>query len=294
MKTLTVVLLLFISGMAVAQDVPILVTPEWLNEHQKDASVVILRTGFLKWDYDAEHLPGASFLWVPSLAPDTQEGGSMNAPDLKQATKLLQSLGVSNSSHIILSHVRNEVSPTARIFLTLEQLGMKGRVSFLNGGLEAWKKAGFAVTKEIPLAKKGKFKPKPEVILVDKNYVLNRLTSETSTIVDARMTRFYNGEPTGNPRDGHITGAKNIPYTDMIDQTTNTFKPLDQIQPYFTSVDESKKKELVAYCFIGQTASVVYMAGRMLGYNMKLYDGSLQEWSRIKELPMEVTPTEKK
>jgi thiosulfate/3-mercaptopyruvate sulfurtransferase len=31
------------------------------------------------------------------------------------------------------------------------------------------------------------------------------------------------------------------------------------------------------------------MAGRMLGYNMKLYDGSLQEWSRLEELPMEKT-----
>jgi len=50
---------------------------------------------------------------------------------------------------------------------------------------------------------------------------------------------------------------------------------------------------MVTYCFIGQTASVVYMAGRILGYPMKLYDGSLQEWSRIKELPMEM-PVEHK
>ena len=48
-----------------------------------------------------------------------------------------------------------------------------------------------------------------------------------------------------------------------------------------------KDKELVAYCFVGQTASVVYLGGRILGYSMKLYDGSMQEWSRIKELPLE-------
>ena len=124
-------------------------------------------------------------------------------------------------------------------------------------------------------------------MIVDKDYVSNHLSSDTTIVVDARMARFYNGDPTGNPRDGHIAGAKNIPYTEMVDQN-NFFKPNDQLESYFKPV-AGKDKELVAYCFIGQTASVIYMAGRILGYHMKLYDGSLQEWSRIKELPMETS-----
>ena len=99
---------------------------------------------------------------------------------------------------------------------------------------------------------------------------------------------FYDGEPTGNPSDGHITGPKNIPNTEMVD-ASNMFKSSDQLQAYFTPVAPDKSKEVVTYCFIGQTASVVYMAGRMLGYSMKLYDGSLQEWSRLDNLPKEVT-----
>ena len=93
------------------------------------------------------------------------------------------------------------------------------------------------------------------------------------------MKKFYDGEPVGNPRDGHIAGAKNIPYPDLIDPN-NFIKPVDQLQGYFTPVIDSKEKEIVTYCFIGQTASVVYLAGRILGYNMKLYDGSMQEWSQ--------------
>jgi thiosulfate/3-mercaptopyruvate sulfurtransferase len=32
---------------------------------------------------------------------------------------------------------------------------------------------------------------------------------------------------------------------------------------------------------------VDYLAGRSLGYRMKVYDGSMQEWSRDPNLPME-------
>jgi thiosulfate/3-mercaptopyruvate sulfurtransferase len=55
----------------------------------------------------------------------------------------------------------------------------------------------------------------------------------------------------------------------------------------FDKVFQRKDKELIVYCFIGQTACVDYLAGRALGYQVKLYDGSLQEWSRDPILPME-------
>jgi thiosulfate/3-mercaptopyruvate sulfurtransferase len=280
-------LALFFTLTAFAEGNAILVTAQWVKDHQSDPKVVLVQVNFLKLDYDAEHIAGARYLWPGSLAPDSPLG-AMNEPDLKSAQEVLESLGVSNDSHVVLYFVRNEVSPTSRIFLTFENLGMKGKVSVMDGGLEAWKKAGFPLTQEVPKAKRGKFKPASLGYLVDKNYVLKNLNSTSTVIVDARMKRFYDGETTGNPRDGHIAGAKNIPYTDMVDPS-NFFKPLDQLQSYFTPVADSKDKEIVTYCFIGQTASVVYLAGRILGYNMKLYDGSMQEWSRIKELPMEMT-----
>jgi thiosulfate/3-mercaptopyruvate sulfurtransferase len=288
-----VLAILFLQTGAMLAQGSLIVTPQWVKEHQKDANLVILQVNFLKLDYDKEHIDGARFLWPAWLSPDTPEGGSFNTPELKAANEILSNLGVDNNSQIVLCHTRNEVSVTARMFLLLEYLGMKDKVSFLNGGLEAWKAAGFGVTSEVPVYKKAKFKATVNPVVVDKNYVSQRLNSDKSVIVDARMTRFYDGEPTGNPRDGHIAGAKNIPYPDLLDQATNAFKPIEQLQTYFEPV-ATKSKELVTYCFIGQTASVVYMAGRMLGYDMKLYDGSMQEWSRIKELPMEMTPKKDK
>jgi thiosulfate/3-mercaptopyruvate sulfurtransferase len=267
---------------------PVLVSPQWLNDNLKDPGLVILYTGFvIKADYDREHIENSRFLWPDWLAFDKPEG-SMYAPDAKAATKVLQDLGINKNSKIVVCHKGADVTIAARMFMTLEHFGLKGQVSFLSGGIEAWKKAGYPVTNKPAVYKKGNFVATDNGLLVDKNYVQNALSTNNAEVVDARAKRWYDGDPTGNPRDGHITGSKNIPYPDMID-STNNFKPVAVLENNFSSVAPDKNKEVVVYCFIGQTACVDYIVGRSLGYNMKVYEGSMQEWSRDEKLPMEKT-----
>jgi len=269
----------------------IIVSPQWLNDNMSDPDLVIIQPSFLKLDYDNEHIKGARYLWPDWLTANSPEG-TYNPPDPKAATKVLQDLGINKNSKIVLCHAFGDVSITARMFITLENLGLRDRVFYLNGGLVAWKKAGFPVTKELPVVKKGNFVATSSApLLVDKDYVLNSLKTKSAEVVDARMKRFYDGDPTGNPRDGHIAGALNLAYTDMID-SVNNIKPTEVLQRNFQVVLPDKNKEVVTYCFIGQTASVIYLTGRSLGYNVKVYDGSMQEWSRIPELPMEKTKKE--
>lgn len=269
----------------------IIVSPQWLNENMNDPNLVIVQPSFLKMDYDNEHIKGARYLWPDWLTANSPEG-TYNPPDPKMATKVLQDMGINKDSKIVLCHAFGDVSITARMFITLENLGLRDRVYYLNGGLAAWKKAGFPVTKELPVVKKGNFVATvSSPLLVDRNYVLNSLKTKSAEVVDARLKRFYDGDPTGNPRDGHITGALNLAYTDMID-STNSIKPTEVLLKNFQAVLPDKNKEVVTYCFIGQTASVIYLTGRSLGYNVKVYDGSMQEWSRMPELPMEKTKKE--
>ena len=289
-KNILVVIVLFMITLTTkSQDV--IVSPQWLNDNMSDPNLVIIQPSFLKLDYDNEHIKNARYLWPDWLTANSPEG-TYNPPDPKDATKVLQDLGINKNSKVVLCHAFGDVSITARMFLTLEYLGLKGQVHYLNGGLVAWKKAGFPVTKEIPVVKKGNFVASvTNPVLVDKDYVMKSLQAKSADVVDARIKRFYDGDPTGNPRDGHISGALNLPYTDMID-STNVIKPMDVLFKNFQAVVPDKGKEIVTYCFIGQTASVIYLTARSLGYNVKLYDGSMQEWSRIPELPMEKTKKE--
>ncbi len=267
---------------------PVIVSPQWLNENINNPSLVILYTGFIvRADFDREHIEGSRFLWPEWLALNTPEA-NMVSVNAKTATKVLQNLGINKQSMIVICHKGSDVTIAARMFLALEHFGLKGQVSFLNGGIEAWKKAGYPVSNKTSVYKKGNYVAIVNDLLVDKEYVQKVLLDKTAEVVDARAKRWYDGDPTGNPRDGHITGAKNVPYTDMID-STNTLKPVQVLEKNFSAALPDKQKEVVVYCFIGQTASVDYLVGRSLGYSMKLYDGSMQEWSRIPELPMEKT-----
>ncbi|MBN8673797.1 MAG: sulfurtransferase [Chitinophagales bacterium] len=288
MKKYFLFLLLTFTFLSSKAQQPVIVSPQWLNENLKDPNLVILYTGFvIKADYDKEHIEGSRFLWPDWLAFDKPEG-SMYAPDAKAATKVLQELGINKNSRLVICHRGSDITIAARMFMTLEHFGLTGRVSFLNGGIEAWKKAGYPVTGKPPEFKKGNFVATATGTLVDKDYVLNALHTKSSEVVDARAKRWYDGDPTGNPRDGHIAGAKNIPYPDMVD-STNSIKPVAILEKNFTTVVPDNKKEVVVYCFIGQTACVDYLVGRSLGYKMKVYDGSMQEWSRDEKLPMEKT-----
>jgi thiosulfate/3-mercaptopyruvate sulfurtransferase len=288
MKKILLGLLALTCYITVTAQSSIIVSPQWLNDNLKDPDLVILYTGFvIKSDFEKEHIEGSRFLWPESIAYNTPETNMIPA-DAKKATKVLQDLGINKNSRVVICHRGSDVTIASRMFLSLENYGLKGQVYFLNGGIEAWKKAGFPVTSDPSVYKKGNFVATDKGLFVGKEYVKNALQTGSSEVIDARLKRWYDGDPTGNPRDGHITGAKNIPYPDMVD-STNKIKPVEVLEKNFTAVVPSKDKELIVYCFIGQTASVDYLVGRSLGYEMKLYDGSLQEWSRDEKLPMEKT-----
>lgn len=288
MKKIATFLFIVLISLAAKAQQPVIISPQWLNDNIKNPDLVILYTGFVvKADYDREHIEGSRFLWPEWLAFNTPEANMVSA-NAKDATRVLQDLGINENSTIVICHKGADVTIASRMFLALEHFGLKGKVSFLNGGIEAWKKAGYPVTNKPAVFKKGNYVASDNGLFVTKDYVQKALQTRSSEVVDARIKRWYDGDPTGNPRDGHIAGAKNIPYPDMID-STNTLKPVEVLEKNFSSVVPDKQKEVVVYCFIGQTASVDYLVGRSLGYSMKLYDGSMQEWSRIPELPMEKT-----
>ena len=67
-------------------------------------------------------------------------------------------------------------------------------------------------------------------------------------------------------------------------------KPETVLRAAFDAAGAKPGAEVVTYCHIGQQASALYLAARALGYKVRLYDGSFEEWSARPELPVETGP----
>jgi thiosulfate/3-mercaptopyruvate sulfurtransferase len=268
---------------------PMLVTVDWLADHLSDPSLVLLQIGD-KSDFDKAHIPGAQFLEYESISTPHNHGVTLmlELPPVEQLVSVFERLGVSNRSHVILYFGTNWVSPTTRVYWTLDYLGLGDRTSILNGGLVAWEASHHSVTKETKQPAKGSITPTPrKEIVADADWVSSHLNKPGVTVIDARTHEFYNGSQSdGNPRSGHIPGAANLSYLDVVDQDNNKFKSPDALKELFRGVGLKAGNTMVSYCHIGQRATVLYFTAKMLGYDAKMYDGSWEDWSHRKDLPI--------
>ena len=266
-----------------------LVTVDWLADHLNDPSLVLLQIGEKK-DFDKGHIPGAQFLEYESISTPHNPGVTLmlELPPVEQLVSVFERLGVSNRSHIILYFGTNWVSPTTRVYWTLDCLGLGDRTSILNGGLVAWEASHHPISTETKQPAKGTITPAPrKEIVADAEWVSGHLNKPGVTIIDARTHEFYNGSQSdGNPRSGHIPGAANLSYLDVVDLDNNKFKSLDAVKDLFRAAGLKPGNVMVSYCHIGQRATVLYFAAKMLGYDAKIYDGSWEDWSHRQNLPI--------
>lgn len=268
---------------------PIAVQPGWLAEHLQDPDLVVLQVSSLRDDYTREHIPGARFLWLSWLTVSTPDLG-FEMPPVDSLATAMRRLGVSNGSRIVICHVLGDVAGTARVFVTLDYLGMGDRVHILDGGLAAWKAAGLPVTKAESGYAPGTFTPAVRSdAVIHLEGMRERYRASGVQVLDARSPQDYNAVAgRGVLRGGHIPGAINLPVTALLD-SLDCYQPPDSLATRFERAGVRIGSELITYCGVGRTACPAYVAARMLGYDVRLYDGSFSEWSRKEDLPVENT-----
>src|ERR1700694_82316 len=143
----------------------LIVSTAWLAQHLKDNSLVLLQVGEQP-EYVAGHIPGAQFIALADISTPRGSGLTLELPSADQLKATFEKLGVTDKSRIIVYFSKDWVTPTARVFMTLDYLGLGDRTSILDGGLPAWRAEGKPVSTVVNDPKRGHFTPQPNTKLV--------------------------------------------------------------------------------------------------------------------------------
>ena len=274
----------------------LLATPDWLQAHLADKNLVILHVGTEK-GYGQGHIPGARL--VKDLLSVNANGVTIEVPPPDVLKAKLEALGITDDSHIIVYNEDDQFQLAARVLFNLQVAGLGDRSQILDGGLKGWKKAGRATTTETGEIAPGHLAPlKMQPLVVDAGFVQGHAQAPGYVLIDAREAILYGGPLVQLdfldliPRwfgetDGHIPGAKSMPFTSMVDADGKLKSPQD-LKALFSKAGYKPGDHVIVYCHVGRKASSVVLAARTLGMDVTMYDGSSEDWAQ-RHLPIETS-----
>lgn len=249
----------------------------------------------IAWDekgksYSKGHIPGTYWFhtgWV-------EEGPLWNKVSDEKIEKALLKQGITHNTLLL---IYGEPMAAARVGAIAKYAGVED-VRVINGGLKAWKDAGYKVEEGIktPTPEKdfGVKVPNNPNIIVDIPGALKILKSDKAELVSIRSWKEYQGKISGydyiKPR-GRIKGSKwggsgsdahHLEAYRAVDQFH--MRPYTEIEDMWKNLNIDKSKELGFYCGTGWRASEVWFYAQAMGLdNSVIYDGGWKEWSENKE-----------
>jgi thiosulfate/3-mercaptopyruvate sulfurtransferase len=265
------------------------------NADPKKRPIVLDTRGGYK-DYIRGHIPTAHHLEFDTLR-GTDKGVPVQYLPNGLTKALLVRAGVSKDRiHLVYATgaelPNDEVLSATMVAYVLEKHGITD-VRIVDGGLPAWKSAGFQATQEYFGNAAGKLpvKGKPEIALTAEQ-VISLKDKPGHILVDARPKNEYLGQDEVWLRKGHIPGAVSFHWAKLMEKdNTHKFKPFTEVKAELEAAGITPDKEILAYCGTSREGSLLrFYLKHLAGYpKVRLYEGAWKEyvWLKDKSLPAE-------
>jgi len=277
-------LLLVFASAAAARDMTPVVSTDWLqqNMNRSEIAVIDVRT---PERYAKGHIPGSINIPTSILGASRNEL-TLELPLDEDLRDLLGKYGITTSRHVVVvTHTETNLSrwEAMRAAWTFIISGV-GSTSVLDGGITKWTSENKPLSVETPEVRPVVYDGKiSRTSVVSKDYVLAGLGK--SFIADNRPPEDYFG--INSP--GHIKGAVSVPGAWLF-TSTGALISQTAIRTMAESVfGTDKSREIIVYCGIGAASSTWwFILTQILDYqNVKIYDGSIEEWLRDQNAPVE-------
>lgn len=230
--------------------------------------------------YSDGHIPGAISLGGDCAKVLREKETSTVFKDEKIYEKLLGDAGLTADKTVVVYGDLPRLTHATVGFWVLEYLGQKD-VRFLNGGIEAWEKAGKTLeTKEhkLPPAKYDAKIHASRLATTEEVLKIARGEMKDPQLVDSRTSAEYEGKDVRAKRGGRIPRCSvNVSHVDIFDKGTGTLKSMDELEKIYGGLD--KKKRVIPYCQTGTRSTLAYVAFRAMGFKDPAnYDDSWIIW----------------
>ena len=277
--SMVAVSLMLLAGQALADwaNPKLLVSADEVEQNVSKADWVVVDCRKLE-EYAKGHIPGA-ISFGKNCKSALRDATSRVFTSASKYDSLLSKAGIGNNTNVVFyGELKSKSLDDASVaFWIFEYLGHTDKTHVLNGGLEAWTKAGKRLTTEPTIKPAATFKSriaKNRIATTDEVLGIGRGKVKGVQLIDSRTKKEYAGEDIRAVRGGRIPNCTlNVSHNDTYDtekdpatgkDKATSFLSPDRVAKAYAGLD--KNKRTIAYCQTGSRSTLTYLELRLLGF----------------------------
>ncbi len=268
-------------------ELPRILPPETLLAHLDDEGLMIVDVGSME-RYLRAHLPGALAV-TPGELVSGEPPASGRLPSLERLEALFARLGWSGAAHVV-AYDDEGGGWAGRFLWTLDVIGHE-RWSYLDGGLRAWHAIGGPLSERVPTPAPADVRLEiHDAPIAEAADVLAAIDDPDSVVWDARSPEEYRGEKVSARRGGHVPGAVNLDWLELMDRERD-LRLREDLAQLLADRGIAPGMRIITHCQTHHRSGLSYLVTRALGFaDVRGYHGSWSEWGNRDDLPVRAGP----